>query len=147
VDLEPDTVRYMAEPVRETVEGGGYAVGHLDGLGEGWGFRKVRSGLGITEFGVNAIVLPPGYAAGWHKHERQEELYFVHRGRVAIEFGDGTEHVLDEGGLARVEPDEARRVRNLDESSESVLLAIGAAGGYVGRDGVQVKGEDPRPAV
>src|SRR4051812_3516571 len=137
----------MAEPVRETVEGGGYAVGHLDGLGEGWGFRKVRSGLGVTEFGVNAIVLPPGYSAGWHKHERQAELYFVHRGRVAIEFGDGSEHVLDEGGLARVAPDGARRVRDLDAPSESAQRAVGPAAGYVGRDGVQVKGEDPPPPV
>jgi quercetin dioxygenase-like cupin family protein len=135
----------MAEPVRDTVEGDGYAVGHLDGLGEGWGFRKVRKGLGVSEFGVNAVVLPPGYAAGRHKHEKQEELYFVHRGRIAIEFDDGTEHVLDAGGVARVAPDTARRIRNLDDSAESVFLAVGAAGGYVGRDGVQVDGENPRP--
>jgi len=137
----------MAEPVRETIEGDGYAVGHLDGLGEGWGFRKVRSGLGITAFGVNAVVLPPSYASGRHRHERQEELYFVHRGRVAIEFDDGTEHVLDEGGVARVAPETARRLRNLDESQAAIYLAIGGANGYVGRDGVQVEGEDPRPAV
>jgi mannose-6-phosphate isomerase-like protein (cupin superfamily) len=135
----------MSEPVRETVEGDGYTVGHLDGLGEGWGFRKVRKGLGINAFGVNAIVMPPGYAAGRHKHERQEELYFVHRGRIAIEFGDGTEHVLDEGGVARVDADTVRRVRNVDESADSIYLAVGAADGYVGRDGVEVEGENPRP--
>jgi mannose-6-phosphate isomerase-like protein (cupin superfamily) len=96
---------------------------------------------------VNAVVLPPGYAAGRHKHERQEELYFVHRGRIAIEFGDGSEHVLDEGGMAWVAPATVRRLRNLDESAEAVYLAVGAAEGYVGRDGVQVEGEDPRPSV
>jgi quercetin dioxygenase-like cupin family protein len=137
----------MAEPVRETVEGDGYAVGHLDGLGEGWGFRKVRKGLGINAFGVNAIVMPPGYAAGRHKHQKQEELYFVHRGRIAIEFGDGSEHILDEGGVAWVAPDTVRRVRNLDDSADSVYLAVGAADGYVGRDGVEVEGENPRPPV
>lgn len=137
----------MSEPVRETVEGEGYAVGHLDGLGEGWGFRKVRKGLGINAFGVNAIVMPPGYAAGRHKHETQEELYFVHRGRIAIEFGDGSEHVLDEGGMAWVAPDTVRRLRNLDESADSVYLAVGGADGYVGRDGVEVEGENPRPGV
>ena len=129
------------------MEGDGYAVGHLDGLGEGWGFRKVRKGLGINAFGVNAIVMPPGYAAGRHKHEKQEELYFVHRGRIAIEFGDGSEHVLDEGGVAWVAPDTVRRVRNLDDSADSVYLAVGAADGYVGRDGVEVEGENPRPPV
>jgi uncharacterized cupin superfamily protein len=137
----------MAEPVRETVEGDGYAVGHLDGMGEGWGFRKVRSSLGVTAFGVNAVVLPPSYASGRHRHERQEELYFVHRGRIAIEFEDGTEHVLDEGGLAWVAPATARRLRNLDDSADAVYLAVGGAGGYVGRDGIQVGDEDPRPAV
>jgi mannose-6-phosphate isomerase-like protein (cupin superfamily) len=137
----------MNEPVRETLEGDGYAVGHLEGIGEGWGFRKVRSSLGVSAFGVNAIVLPPGYSAGRHKHERQEELYFVHRGRIAIEFGDGSEHVLDEGGMARVAPDTARRIRNLDESQDAIFLAVGGADGYVGRDGVQVQGEHPRPPV
>ena len=136
----------MADVVRDTIEGEGYAVGHLDGLGDGWGFRKVRSSLGVTAFGVNAIVMPPSYEAGRHKHERQEELYFVHRGRIAIEFGDGTEHVLDEGGMAWVAPDTARRVRNLGDS-DAVFLAVGAADGYGGRDGVQVEGEDPRPSV
>ena len=127
------------------MEGDGYAVGHLDGLGSGFGFRKVRTGLGVGAFGVNAIVMPPGYSAGRHKHEKQEELYFVHRGRIAIEFGDGTEHVLDAGGVARVDPDTIRRIRNLDTEADAVFLAVGGAGGYVGRDGVSVEGEDPRP--
>ena len=135
----------MAEPVRDTIEGEGYAVGHLDGLGEGWGFRKVRAGLGVTAFGVNAVVLPPHYATGPHKHERQEELYFVHRGRVAIEFGDGTSHVLDEGGFARVDAPTVREVRNLGDE-EAIYLCAGGADGYVGRDGIKVDGEDPRPA-
>jgi len=136
----------MAEPVRQTVEGDGYTVGHLEALGGGWGFRKVRKGLGVTAFGVNAVVMPPQYASGRHKHERQEELYFVHRGRVAIEFGDGSEHVLDEGGLARVAPDTVRRIRNLGDE-DAIYLAVGGADGYVGRDGVQVEGENPRPPV
>ncbi|MGH3076081.1 MAG: hypothetical protein ACRDQC_14180 [Gaiellales bacterium] len=37
----------------------GYARSALDELGEGV-FRKVRRELGITAFGVNAMVLPPG---------------------------------------------------------------------------------------
>lgn len=129
----------MADAVRETIEGDGYSVGHLDGLGEGWGFRKVRSGLDVTAFGVNAIVMPPGYDAGAHKHERQEELYFVHRGQIAISFGDGSEHVLDAGGLARVAADTVRRIRNTGDD-DAVYLAIGGADGYVGRDGVKVDG-------
>jgi mannose-6-phosphate isomerase-like protein (cupin superfamily) len=136
----------MAEPVRETLEGDGYAVGHIDGLGEGFGFRKIRKGLGVTAFGINAVVLPPQYAAGRHSHERQEETYFVHRGTIAIEFGDGSEHVLDEGGLARVDPQTVRRLRNLGDE-EAVYVCAGGADGYVGRDGVVAEGENARPAA
>ena len=37
-----------------------YAFSSIDELGEGYGFRKVRRALGVTAFGVNAIVFPPG---------------------------------------------------------------------------------------
>ena len=67
--------------------GEGYAVGHLDDLGEGYGFRKVRKGLGVTAFGVNAIVMPGKYESGNHYHDEQEELYFVHRGTIEMLFG------------------------------------------------------------
>ena len=60
-----------------TEHGNGWAVGSIDGLGAGPGFRKIRGELGVTAFGVNAIVLPPGYATERHYHERQEELYIV----------------------------------------------------------------------
>ena len=134
----------MPDPVRQTIEGDGYAVGHIDGLGEGPGFRKIRKELGVTAFGINAVVMPPHYAAGQHLHERQEETYFVHRGTIAIEFGDGSEHVLDAGGLARVDPQTVRRVRNLGDE-EAVYVCAGGADGYVGRDGIVPEGEDARP--
>ena len=92
----------MADETAGTTQGDGYAVATIDGLGEGPGFRKVRRELEVEEFGVNAIVLPAGYETGFHFHERQEELYFVHSGTVEIEFGDGTVHRLGPGGLARV---------------------------------------------
>ena len=52
------------EPDPNVITGDGYAVTSLDGIGEGPGFRKVRKSLGVTAFGVNAIVLPEGYATG-----------------------------------------------------------------------------------
>lgn len=124
--------------------GDGYAVANLDGLGEGPGFRKIRERLGVTAFGVNAIVLPPGYATGSHYHDEQQELYFLHRGRVQFEFGDGSTEVLEEGGLARVDPATQRRVRNLSDSDEAVYVVVGGKGGYVGRDGNISPGETHR---
>jgi hypothetical protein len=41
----------------ETISGDGYSVSSLDALGEGPGFRKIRGPLGVTAFGINAIVL------------------------------------------------------------------------------------------
>ncbi len=96
----------------EVTRGEGYAVGHLDALGDGPGFRKVRKGLDVTAFGVNAIVMPPGIESGFHYHDEQEELYFVHRGTIEMEFGDGTVQRLEEGALARVDAPTVRKIRN-----------------------------------
>jgi uncharacterized cupin superfamily protein len=126
------------ETVTSTIEGTGWAAGSIDGLGEGPGFRKVRRELGVTAFGVNAVVLPPGHAAPRHRHERQEELYLVLQGTIEIEFGDGERVLLAPGGLARVSPDTARRLRNVSDSEEATFFAVGGADGYVGRDGMPV---------
>ena len=128
-----------------TTTGDGWAVGSLEAMGEGPGFRKVRKELGVTAFGVNAIVMPPGYASGRHLHERQQELYFVHSGTLEITFGDGEKQVLGPGGFARVDAATVRSFRNVSESEEAVYIAIGGAGGYVGRDGKLPEGEqNPR---
>jgi uncharacterized cupin superfamily protein len=123
--------------------GPGYAVANLDDLGDGPGFRKVRRELGVQEFGVNAIVLPPGIETGRHFHDRQEELYFVHAGRVEMEFGDGSLHELGPGGLARVDPATVRLVRNRGDE-DAVYVVVGAKDGYVGRDGRVPDGEENR---
>ena len=124
----------------ETIAGDGWAVGSLDAMGEGPGFRKVRKELGVTAFGVNAVVIPPGYASGRHLHERQEELYFVHRGTVEFTLGQDTVS-LRPGGFLRVDPSTVRSVRNPSDAEEAVYVAIGGAGGYVGRDGLLPEGE------
>ena len=132
----------MASGVRETITGEGYSVANIDGLGEGPGFRKVRQELGVTAFGVNAIVLPPGQESRRHYHERQEELYFVHAGQIEFEFGDGSHHLLGPGGLARVDARTVRMLRNTSDSEDAVYLCAGGADGYVGRDGQRVAGEE-----
>jgi uncharacterized cupin superfamily protein len=123
--------------------GPGYAVANLDDLGDGPGFRKVRRELGVQAFGVNAIVLPPGIETGRHFHDEQEELYFVHAGRVEMEFGDGSRHELGPGGMARVDAATVRLVRNRGEE-DAVYVIVGAKDGYVGRDGRVPDGEENR---
>jgi uncharacterized cupin superfamily protein len=122
----------------ETITGDGWAVGSIDGMGDRPGFRKVRRELDVTEFGVNAVVLPPGYASPAHYHERQQELYFVHRGELEFVLGEGDaeeRHVLGPGGLVRVDAATVRHVRNTSDTDEAVYVCVGAEGGYVGRDG------------
>ena len=110
-----------------------YAFGHLGELGDGPGFRKVRRALGVTAFGVNAVVYPPRFDGFGHYHDTQDELYFVHRGRVLVEVG-GDSRELGEGGLLHVESTTPRKISNpFDE--EAVLLIVGGSGGYVERDG------------
>ena len=124
-------------------KGEGYATGHLEDLGGGPGFRKVRKALDVTAFGVNAIVLPPGIETGFHYHDVQEELYFVHRGTIEMEFGDGSVQRLHEGGMARVDAATLRKIRNVGDV-DAVYLCAGGKDGYIGRDGRVRPGEEQR---
>jgi quercetin dioxygenase-like cupin family protein len=132
----------MSDQVNQVVEGDGYAVANIDGLGEGPGFRKVRRDLGVTAFGVNAIELPPGFETGQHFHEEQEELYFLHRGTIELTVGDDT-HLLGPGGVARVDAATVRKIKNVGEEP-AVYLVAGGKDGYVGRDGRLPEGETQR---
>ena len=115
--------------------------GSIDELGEGYGFRKIRRELGVTAFGVNAIVMPPGYVGFHHYHDTQDELYFVHSGSARVEV-DGEERILGPGGLFHVESTTPRRVSNASEGEDLVLLVIGGKDGYVERDGHMVDEAD-----
>ena len=123
---------------KDPIKGDGWAVATLTDLGEGPGFRKVRSALDVTAFGVNAVVLPPGHRTGGHFHERQQELYLVLEGEIEFEFGDGERQTLGPLSVARVDPRTVRRLRNVSDSDEAMYLCIGGDGGYVGRDGTYV---------
>jgi mannose-6-phosphate isomerase-like protein (cupin superfamily) len=124
----------------EITKGDGYAVGHIDDMGDRYGFRKVRRALDVTAFGVNALVLPPNYDAGRHFHDEQQELYFVHSGTVEMRFEDGTTHRMEPGTAARVDAATVRGVANVGEE-DAVLLVAGGKDGYVGRDGRMPEGE------
>ena len=132
----------MAGEVQDFIEGDGYALAHIDAMGDDYGFRKIRRAVGVTEFGVNAVVMPPGYGGGGHYNDEQQELYIVHRGTVEFEFGDGSTHVLGPGAVARVDAATVRSFRNPGDE-DAVYFIVGAKGGYVGRDGRPPPGEDP----
>ena len=86
-----------------------HAFSSLDELGEGYGFRKIRQALGVEAFGVNAIVYPPRYEGPEHYHDSQDELYFVHRGRIRVDV-DGETRELGPGGLFHASAATHRRI-------------------------------------
>jgi mannose-6-phosphate isomerase-like protein (cupin superfamily) len=124
----------------------GYAFSSVDELGDGFGFRKVRHALGITAFGANVVVFPPGYEGFNHFHDTQDELYFVHSGLARVEI-DGETRELGPGGLLHVESTTPRKVSNAGDGP-LVVLVIGGKDGYVERDGHMVDPDDiPRRAA
>ena len=122
--------------------GEGYAAAHLDDLGEGYGFRRVRRGLEVQELGANALVLPPRYEAGAHRHETQEEIYFVHAGEIELELGEDVVS-LGPGGVARVDAATVRRLRNVGHS-DAVDLRGRRQGRLRGPRRQAARGRDPR---
>jgi quercetin dioxygenase-like cupin family protein len=121
----------------EVQRGDGWAAANLDDLGDGPGFRKVRKALDVQAFGVNAVVMPAGYATKRHYHERQEELYLVLEGEIEFTFDEGQSVTLGRGGVIRVDPHTVRALRNTSPDDEATYFAVGGAGGYVGRDGMR----------
>jgi mannose-6-phosphate isomerase-like protein (cupin superfamily) len=130
----------------EATTGAGWAATSIADLGDGPGFRKIRQALGITAFGMNAIVLPPGIETGRHFHDRQEEVYFVHSGRLEMELGDErVTQALEPGSIVRVDPATVRRMRNVGDEDAVYVVVGGAAGeGYVGRDGRRPEPDEVR---
>jgi uncharacterized cupin superfamily protein len=122
----------------------GYAFSSMDELGEGPGFRKVRGALGVTAFGVNGVVYPPGFVGFQHWHDEQDELYFVHRGRARVEVGDEVRE-LGEGGLFHAESTTPRLIINASDTEDLVMLVVGGKDGYVERDGHLVDMERDLP--
>jgi quercetin dioxygenase-like cupin family protein len=110
-----------------------HAFSSLDELGDGHGFRKVRQALGVEAFGVNAIVYPPRYEGPEHYHDTQDELYFVHRGRIRVDV-DGESRELGEGGLFHCSSTTPRRISNVGDE-DAVVFVVGGKDGYVERDG------------
>jgi len=121
----------------------GHSFGAIDDLGEGYGFRKVRHALGVTAFGVNAIVMPPHFEGFLHFHDTQDELYFVHSGTARVEV-EGEDRTLGPGGLFHCESTTPRRVSNGGDD-DLVLLVVGGKDGYVERDGQLVDPEKDMP--
>jgi mannose-6-phosphate isomerase-like protein (cupin superfamily) len=103
-------------------------------MGSSERFVSLRQMLGVTSFGMNLILMQPGARGRIHKHERQEEVYLVLEGTLSLAI-EGAERDMISGELVRVAPEIRRQLINRGPG-RLALLALGAAGEHVGRDGV-----------
>ena len=96
-------------------------------------FIPLRQQLGVTSFGMNLILMHAGARGRIHRHAKQEEVYLVLEGTLSLSI-EGVERDLDVGELARIAPEVRRQIINRGPA-RLALLALGAAGEHVGRDG------------
>jgi uncharacterized cupin superfamily protein len=94
--------------------------------------KLVRSGLGLTAFGVNVLDIGPDYTTSDHTETAsgQEELYLVLRGSATLLIGEpGQEQQVElvPEVVARVAP-EARRLFRTGADGARLLIVGGSAG-------------------
>lgn len=88
--------------------------------------RPVGKELGTTDFACNYYELEPGdsFAFGYHKHDDQEEVFYVQEGCVTFET-EGECVDVQAGELVRFAPGEFQQ--GVNEGTERVVaLALGA---------------------
>ena len=100
--------------------------------------RPIADALGAENVAINYFELAPGesFAFGYHRHDEQEELFYVLSGTATFETADGDVEVAA-GEVVRFAPGEFQQGWNRGE--ERVLaLALGApketVGGEVRRE-------------
>lgn len=95
----------------------------------GGGMLKARSGLGVTSFGMQIILLPPNFDS-YPEHDHaaggQEEVYIVLEGAATLQAG-GEEFPLEPGAFARVGPNETRKL--VAQEPGVRILALGGVPG------------------
>ena len=96
-------------------------------------FVRLREQLGVSSFGLNLILMQPGARGRIHKHAKQEEVYLVLEGTLSLAI-EGEERDLGVGELVRVAPEVRRQLINRGPG-RLAILAMGAAGEHLGRDG------------
>ena len=117
----------------------------LDELGEGYGFRKIRQPLGVTAFGVNALVFPPGY-------EGPEPLPRPAGRAVLRPPRHGDLHVRrrrstrSARGASSMSSRRRHRMISNRTDGDLVLFIVGGKDGYVERDGHARQRRGPRQA-
>lgn len=88
--------------------------------------RHLTGPLGTTDVAINYYELEPGdsFAYAYHRHEIQEELFYVQEGTATFETEDG-DVAVSAGEIVRFPPGEFQRGWNRSDE-RVVAIAIGA---------------------
>jgi uncharacterized cupin superfamily protein len=104
-------------------------------------FTRLARELGVTAFGLNALILAPGQRLRIHRHALQEEVYVVIAGTLSLAV-EGEERPLEVGDVARVAPGVRRQLTNREPDQRCIVIAIGGAGEHEPRDAEAFTGWD-----
>ena len=121
-------------------------MAHLDDLGEGPGFRKVRKGLGVTAFGVNAIVIRRASRPASTTTTSRRSCTSSIAATIEMEFGDGSVQRCARAAMARVDAATVRRSATSATSTPSTC-ARAARTATSGATGACAEGEEQRAAL
>ena len=106
-------------------------------------FQLLRRELGVSAFGINLLRLRPGQRGRIHRHARQEEVYVVLEGTLALAV-EGEELEVPRGSAVRVAPAVRRQLGNRG-GELLVVLALGGGAPHEGRDGEAFDETEGRP--
>lgn len=128
----------------------GYTVAKIDDIEAiyGGGFKRARSALGISSFGLQVMDLPPnfeGYPEHDHSQDGQEEVYATLRGGGEIEI-DGERHKIDPGQLVSVMPGTRRKIHPGPEGIRLLIIGGIAGAAYEKLEFTEVGAPDPSKA-
>ena len=91
--------------------------------------RYISEAADMENLGLRVYDVAPGEdvpLSGLHYHDRQEEVFYVAEGELAVETPDRVYHV-DDGQFFIAEPESPHRAHNPEDADASVrALAIGA---------------------
>ncbi len=127
-----------------------YTVARIDDIEGIWGgaFKRARSALGITSFGMQVVDLPPNadqYPEHDHSSDGQEEVYVALAGSGEIEI-DGGRHPLDADHLVSVKAGTMRKVYAGPEGLRVLVIGGVPGAAYEVLEFTEVGQPDPAAA-
>jgi mannose-6-phosphate isomerase-like protein (cupin superfamily) len=91
-------------------------------------WQALNGSLGITTFGVNAVIMDPGEQADIEHDEAEsghQEVYVVVTGRAAFRLGDTEVEAGPGDVVASADPSETRSYRALEPGTRIVCFGAG----------------------